>query len=285
MTLAHVKAWRSKAAIGRLAGRFLAVFGGCWLLLEPLALWRPDDLRWGIQGYIWLAVVSFAIAVLWAWPKNSINRKLPASDTKIAIGVGDLLDQRGNIIIGCTDVFDTEIGDVISPSSIQGQFQTRVFHQKEKLDQAIHDDIRHRVECKTDDQKPKGKKERYPIGTVAMVEANGNRYFLLAYTRMRNDMRVESDICKLSASLNECWDAIRARGQHEPTHIGVIGSGLARIGLSRALLLQFIVLSFLDAERKENLTCQLNIHVHEKDAEHIDFVDLESWLSSLTRAA
>jgi hypothetical protein len=119
-----------------------------------------------------------------------------------------------------------------------------------------------------------------------MVEAKGNRYFLVAYTRMRYpEMRVESDICKLSASLNDCWEAIRARGQHEPIHMGIVGSSLARIGLSRALLLQFIVLSFLDAERKESLTNQLSIHIHEKDAECIDFVDLEDWLGGLTRAA
>jgi hypothetical protein len=141
------------------------------------------------------------------------------------------------------------------------------------------------VPCQFDEQKPRGKKNRYSIGTVALVQAKGNRYFLLAYTRMRNDMRVESDICRLSTALNECWAAIRARGQHEPVHIGIVGSSLARIGLPRALLLQFIVLSFLDAEKKESLTTQLNIHIHRNDAEHIGFVDLEAWLSSLTRAA
>ena len=98
-------------------------------------------------------------------------------------------------------------------------------------------------------------------------------------------MRVESDICKLSTSLNECWEAIRARGQHEPIHMAIVGSALARIGLSRSLLLQFIVLSFLDAERKESLTSKLRIHIHESDVEHIDFVDLEAWLGGLTRAA
>jgi hypothetical protein len=118
-----------------------------------------------------------------------------------------------------------------------------------------------------------------------MVKARGNRYFLVAYIRMRNDLRVESDICKLSASLNECWEAIRVRGQHEPIDMGIVGSSLARIGPTRAFLLQFIVLSFLDAERKESLTRQLSIHIHEGDAECIDFVDLEEWLAGLTRAA
>jgi hypothetical protein len=285
VTLGSPKAWRSTAALKRLARRFLEVFGGCWLLLEPLALWRPEDLRWGLCGYLCLAALSFVIAILWAWPRNSITRKLPVSDTKIVIGVGDLLDQNGNIIIGSNDVFDTELGDIISPASIQGQFQLKFFPQQEKLDQAISEALAG-VTPKIDERKVRGKKERYPIGTVAMVEAKGNRYFLVAYTKMRHpEMRVESDICKLSAALNDCWEAIRARGQREPIHMGIVGSSLARIGLSRALLLQFIVLSFLDAERKESLTNQLSIHIHEKDTEYIDFVDLEEWLGGLTRAA
>lgn len=284
MTLGSPKAWQSRAALSRLGRRFLEIFGGCWLLLEPMALWRPEDLRWGLRGYLWLAAVSFVLAVLWAWPKNLITRKLPVSDTKIVIEVGDLLEQQGNIIIGSNDVFDTELGDVISPSSIQGQFQTRLFPNQERLDQAISQALAG-ITPKVDEQKERGKQGRYPIGTVAMIEVKGNRYFLVAYTRMRNDLRVESDICKLSASLNECWEAIRVRGQHEPIHMGIVGSSLARIGLSRALLLQFIVLSFLDAERKESLTKQLSIYIHEKDAECIDFVDLEDWLSGLTRAA
>jgi hypothetical protein len=284
MTFGSPKAWRSSAALFRLGRRFLEVFGLLWLLLEPLALWRPEDLRWGIRGYALLALLSFLVSVLWAWPKNTITRKLPASDTRIVIGVGDLLDQRGNIIIGATDVFDTELGDIISTSSIQGQFQTKFFPHPESLDQAITAALTG-ITSRHDEQKLRGKKERYDIGTVAMVEAKGNRFFLLAYTKMRNDMRVESDICKLSFSLNQCWEAIRARGQHEPIHMGIIGSSFARIGLSRALLLQFIVLSFLDAERKESLTRELRIHIYEKDADCIDFVDLESWLSGLTRAA
>lgn len=284
MTFGSPKAWRSRAALFRLGRRFLEVFGLLWLLLEPLALWRPEDLRWGIRGYALLALLSFVVSVLWAWPKNTITRKLPASDTRIMIGVGDLLDQRGNIIIGATDVFDTELGDIISTSSIQGQFQTKFFPHPESLDQAITAALTG-ITSRHDEQKLRGKKERYDIGTVAMVEAKGNRFFLLAYTKMRNDMRVESDICKLSFSLNQCWEAIRARGQHEPIHMGIIGSSFARIGLSRALLLQFIVLSFLDAERKESLTRELRIHIYEKDADCIDFVDLESWLSGLTRAA
>lgn len=274
----------STPALQRLLRRFLEVFGVIWLLLEPLALWQPDNLRFGFYGYFGLAIISFFIALFLARPKTSVERKLPSSDTKITIGVGNLLEQNGNIIIGCPDTFDTEIGDVISATTIQGQFQAIIFPEREKLDSAINNSLENR-RCEIDEEKPFGKQSRYPIGTVAEVEHNGNKYFLVAYTRMRNDMRVESDICMLSTSLNKCWEAIRTRGQHKPVHMGIIGSGMARIGLSRALLLQFIVLSFVDAERKESLTKHLTIHIHENDIDCVDFVDLEAWLNGLTRAA
>jgi len=284
MIFGSIKSWRSKAAVARFARRFFGVFGICWLLLEPAALWRPDDLRWGFRGYLGLIVFSCVVAFIWAWPKYSVTRKLLASDTTIKISVGDLFDQTGNIIVGFSDAFDTDLGGLILPSSVQGQFQTRIFPQKERLDQAIAESLKD-VSYTVDHGKESGKPNRYPIGTVATVEAKGSRYFLVAYTRMRNDGRVESDICKLSNALNECWKMIRVRGQHEPVHMSIAGSSLARIGLSRALLLQFIVLSFLDAERKESLTNQLCIWIHDKDVEHIDFVDLEGWLSGITRAA
>ena len=280
----NLKPWLSKPALLRLLRRFLEVFGVIWLLLEPLALWQPDNLRFGFYGYVALAVLSLIIALFLARPKTLIERKLPASDTKIMVSVGDLLEQKGNIVIGCSDTFDTKIGDIISPTSLQGQFQTKIFHERDKLDLVINESLKNGC-CETDNEKTIGKKERYPIGTVAVVDRNGNKYFLVAYTRMRNDVRVESDICMLSTSLNKCWETIRTYGQHKPIHIGIVGSGLARIGLSRALLLQFIVLSFIDAERKESLTSQLTIHILKSDVEHIDFVDLEAWLSGLTRSA
>lgn len=280
----NLKPWFSTPALLRLLRRFLEVFGVIWLLLEPLALWQPDNLRFGFYGYVALAVLSFLIAIFLARPKTLIERKLSASDTKITIGVGDLLEQKGNIVIGFTDSFDTEIGDIISPTSLQGQFQTKFFPAREKLDLVINESLEN-VSSKIDSAKTKGKKSRYPIGTVAVADQNGNKYFLVAYSRMRNDIRVESDICMLSTSLNKCWETIRTQGQHKPIHIGIVGSGLARTGLSRALLLQFIVLSFIDAERRENLTSQLTIHILKSDVEHIDFVDLEAWLNGLTRSA
>jgi antiphage defense system Thoeris ThsA-like protein len=285
MSFSSLSSWHSRAALVRLGRRFLAIFGGCWLLTEPLAWWKPNYLQWGVKGYLVLLAISALFALGWAWPKKIVSQKLPVPDTKITVGVGDLFEQEGNVIVGCSDVFETELGDdFISKRSVQGQFQLKVFPDTEELDSAIARSLTG-VPFKIDHAKPKGKNARYEIGTVALVKARGNRYFLLAYTIMQNDTKVESDISKLSLALNRCWERIRTKGQNEPVHMAIIGSEFARVGLSRGLLLQFIILSFLAAQRRERLTSELNIHVYGKDADDIDFVNLDGWLEGLKSIA
>ncbi|WP_141491536.1 macro domain-containing protein [Longimonas halophila] len=284
MKYSNYSAWGSRAAILRLSRRFVQVLGTFWLIIEPMGLWLPQKFDWGLEGYIGLILFSLFVATTWAWPKDAITRKLPLSDTRITVEVSDLLDQNDNIIVGVTDVFDTEIGDVISSTSVQGQLQSRVFPNTGDLDDLIDNSLDGVEISRVDNNKKRGKKERYPIGTVAVVNQNGRRYFLSAYSKMRANLQAKSDICRLTSSLEKCWEEIRVNGQHQPVHMPIVGSSLSRTGLPRALLLQFIILSFLDEERKSSLTSHLYIHVHPDDRDHVNFVDLEEWLSGLTRA-
>jgi hypothetical protein len=284
MTIGSPSPWRRRTAWARLLRRSGETLAVCWLLLEPLAVWRPNDLRWGYPGYFILIGASLAIGAFLARPKQSFTRKLALSDTKITVEVSDILSQTGNVVIGVTDVFDTELGDVIRPSSLQGKFQSRFFPDTNELDKCIRESLEGQA-YHHDRDKTRGKNNRYPIGTVAVIRRGDLRFFLCAYSEMGANFQAQSDICKLMTSLESCWESIRVAGQHEPVHIAIVGSGLSRIGLPRSLLLQFIVLSFLDKERQSSITQHLYVHVLADDIEHIDFVDLEHWLAGLTRAA
>lgn len=270
--------------VRRFIRAFLEVFGISWLLIEPLALWRPEDLRFGLKGYLALAAFSLIVALYFSRRRTEISGKLSISDTTITITKGDLLDQSGNIVIGATDTFDTEIGDIIASHSLQGQFQAKHFPNTGELDALLEKQLSGETP-KADKKKLRGKTLRFPNGTTAVVEKANSRYFLVAYTKMRNDLRVESDICMLANALRECWGQIRTSGANQPVHMGVVGSGLARIGLSRSLLIQFIVLSFLDAQKNGSLTSHLTIYVAESDIDHVSFSDMGDWLSGLTRLA
>jgi hypothetical protein len=92
-----------------------------------------------LQGYAVMITLSAVIAATWAWPKQAVTRRLPLSDTRLSVVVGDVLKQKGNIIVGVTDVFDTELGEVIHPKSLQGQFQSQVFPNTPALDASIQE--------------------------------------------------------------------------------------------------------------------------------------------------
>jgi hypothetical protein len=75
-----------------------------------------------------LVVVSLLAALWRSRPRNRFEFKLPPSDLTIAIEVGDVLAQEGNVVLGSNDVFDTSLSDeIISPRSVQGQLLQRTF--------------------------------------------------------------------------------------------------------------------------------------------------------------
>ena len=123
----------------RLAAGFLAVFGGLWLTLEPAGLFFLDAFEWGWSGYLGLVAVSIASAVYLARPRDAVTRSLPPTDVTVAIRVGDVLAENGNVVVGANDTFDTQFEDeVISRSSVEGQLLERMFEgDRSELDRQI----------------------------------------------------------------------------------------------------------------------------------------------------
>ena len=121
--------WRLFKQVGfkRLLVAFSSIFGGIWLLLEPASFLIPDQLDFGVWGYIALIGVAFLGAVIQNLPRRSLSTTLSAPDTEIAIKIGDLFQEKGHLVIGFNDVFDTELGEVIRDSAVQGQFLRRVY--------------------------------------------------------------------------------------------------------------------------------------------------------------
>lgn len=282
---------RLRAHFARRSGRrqfataFLSVFGLLWLILEPAGLFLPGDLDWGWPGYFALLATSLGAGLWRARPRDAIERALPPSDLRVSVRVGDLLDQRGSILIGVPDTFDTQLeDDVISARSVQGQLLQRVFHgDRAELDRLIHRAI---GPGELDASKSYGKDRRHPIGTVAVVRRGDARYFLAAFTQMSSTppAHVSSSVEWLQTALARSWEVIRIAGQREPVHAPVIGSHLARLGISRTLLIQIMVLSFIAASGKQSPSSSLTIWVSPQDAEIVDLVVLDAWLAGLCAA-
>jgi site-specific recombinase XerD len=261
-----------KVGYKRLGLSFLGNFGFLWLLFEPLGLFVPNKLDFGWYGYSALVGASLIGAVFHRFPRVAISCHLPSPDTMIEMKIGDLFEQPGHLVVGTNDVFDTELGDIIKPSSIQGQFLTRIYKDdRASLDKDIETAIGAAGNQATEDlAKMPGKRMRYPVGTAITLGSQSTRYFLTAYGRMGNDLRCTADANALWLSLNGLWEEIRLRGQGMNVVTPILGSDLARTGLPRMALIKLIVMSFIIASKKQFIARKLTIVIHPNDVDAVN---------------
>ena len=272
----------STVGFRRIAGTFLVWFGGGWLLLEPAGLFFPNKLEFGWQGYISLVLLSLLGTIATRWPHIVIANKLSSPDSLVELKIGDLFEESAHLVIGTNDVFDTELGDVIKPGSVQGQFLTRVYQDDcTKLDTDIETALSV-LQCqKTEDlDKKMGKRIRYPVGTTIALGSVEQRYFLTAYGRMGNDLKCESDSDALWFALSTLWEAVRLKGQGMPIAIPIVGSDLARTNLPRMTLIRLILLSFVVASKNEYVSQKLTVVIHPKDLGTLNYYSLQDCLMS-----
>lgn len=272
-----------KVGFKRFLISFSSNFGAFWLLLEPASFFLPEKLKFGLGGYFSLVLISFAFAVIQNLPKISVSCKLSSPDTNIEIKVGDIFQENGHLVIGFNDVFDTELGEIIRVSSVQGQFLKREYiGNQDKLDSDIEIALQEYISSrKLDPDKKRGKVWRYPIGTTITLGSYEKRYFLTAYGYMRNDLTVESNSDYISTSLDKLWQEVRLRCHGTDVAIPIIGSGLARINLSRTELSKLIITSFVVASKRRKITDKLTLMIYPKDLDFIDFYELQEFIESI----
>jgi hypothetical protein len=231
-------------------------------------------------------VVSAAYAVIGAWPRP-VGQSFKSLKTAIRIVEGDLFEVDGDVVIGMTDTFDTEIPDIISERSVQGQLLTKVYLADRD---ALEDDLNQALgkftafEKFLPGERPQGKQEAYDVGTVASIRHGGKRYFCVAYTTMDERHQATATVEGIWKSLNCLWDEVRAVSNGDPVSIGVIGGGQSRIGqeLPAQDSIRVIALSYIFASRREKVNEGLDIVVRPQDVQGLDMLELQAFLKSLT---
>lgn len=266
----------------RVFATFVGMFGGIWLFIEPAGLFFPERVNWGWRGYVGLVFASMVVAIAKNIPRTSLSRSFSSPDYTIEIKVGNLFDQPEHLVIGLNDVFDTELGEIIKQSSVQGQFLDCIYSgDRARLDAEIDAALQPLQDKAQEDlDKKRGKRLRYPIGTTLVLGVEGRRFFLSAYGRMGNDLRVKSTVDYIWLSLTKLWQQVRLRGHGKGVSIPIIGSDLARTGLSRMVLTKLIMLSFAIAAKEGFVANRLTIMIRPEDISSVDLAELQEFLYS-----
>ncbi|MEU6506876.1 macro domain-containing protein [Streptomyces sp. NPDC046942] len=198
---------------------------------------------------------------------------------------GDLFEQEdANLVVGFSDTFDTFADDVvISRESVQGQLVDRLFEGRHRLlDDKLRRGLGEFTPLSTESfrMKRRGRRARFPIGTVVAVPVGGRRVFAVAYSRLGNDLRARSGPADLRLSLERLWPSVALHGLFKPVAIPLIGAGLARIvELDRTQLLLLIVETFTQSLRQDPaVSPELRIVLRAGDLGRTDLSAVEAYL-------
>ncbi|WP_432069402.1 macro domain-containing protein [Streptomyces sp. AA1529] len=219
-----------------------------------------------------------------------LRREFPALRTSLVVKRGDLFEETdANLVAGFGDTFDTatERDAIISRESVQGQLLHRRYGgDRTLLDRELRSGLRAvtPVGRESARDKPKGKRLRYPIGTVVplALPEPGGRAFAVAYSHQGLDLVARSDPEDLGGSLERLWESVAVHGLLRPVAIPLVGAGLARVALRAEQVIVMIVESFLRACRQGPVSPELRIVLRPQDLRGVRLSEVAQYVEALT---
>lgn len=260
---------------------FFSSIGLFWLITEVLSYFIKDISQNLINlGPVFL-VFSFGYTFVKRRPVISVSHKVANTDVTIEIKMGDIFDVNGSIVVGVNNSFDTTVNEVlVSSKSLDGKFISKFYDNATHIDSDIKKALTGVAVKIKRTSKVNGKREIYPIGTVAMLRARSKTAYLLAISEFNEDGVATSTFENLQVSIASLWNFIATKGSLEDITIPVLGTGHARIKNKREEIIREIVRSFLAALSEKRFTNKLTICIDVGDYynQRIDLIELGRFL-------
>ena len=226
--------------------------------------------------YMSMILLSVAFGLYQSWAFSKIVIKVPMTGTKIEVLFGDLFDQNGLRGIGATEFFESEIGVPVAKGSLLGKLLIKDFigefeefdKQLEKQLKGCAQDIEHTY---YEAEKPVGKKEKFPIGTTALIKFGNDKYIIFANARtVLKTCKAESDVKTMWMAMCGLWEGARNKAGGVPLNVPLIGDGISGVGLPPRDLLNLIILSAITATKVKKITSVIRIILHPSQFKEID---------------
>ena len=189
-----------------------------------------------------------------------------------------------NIVIGTNTTFDTQLGGVITASSVQGQFTTKIYSGNFT---ALDNDLApllapHNKFMINDPTKIFGKQVRYPVGTTVCIN-KVKRYYLLAFASFDSSTpKIQpTPIASVWSSLTELWETVRSNNNLEEICVPIIGTNFGRTNLAPEVMAKLIILSFYTNSREARVCNKLTIALHPSSLEKFDTIQIEDFIRKL----
>jgi hypothetical protein len=222
-------------------------------------------------------------------PDDVLRREFTGIGVTLVVRCGDLFEQDdASLIVGFGDTFDTVTQDdaVVSQASVQGQLLDRVYkgdraHLNRALTRALA--AVQPLVVESVQNKPRGKRRRYAVGTIAVLPLGGRRVFAFVHCRQDLDLVTHSSAGEFRHALGLLWESVRKQGLLRPAALPLVGAGLARVALSREQLMITIIDTFLRSCADERCAPELRIMLRPADLQQVRITDVARFVETLNK--
>lgn len=277
---------------GTLVGILYSILGfiATWCSLENIL--SPSTTIWyklmiSILILFVTLLVSFTATAIWYYLNNTVCVIEKGNGRKVFVRYGDFITElkqdtkeRRNFIIPSNRCFDTIVDDkIISSNTIQGQFLKHIYSinlfSPRDLSLSIERALTNKSkEALSDEEKPEGNMNRYPIGTIANIKAQDHtHYFLLGLSEFDRDLTAHISKEDFVIAVQRMIEYCNKHSQGYPVILPLIGSGLSRTNISKNEVLRYLIRAF--EINKDIINCDFHIIVWEQDKEEISITNLK----------
>jgi len=254
-----------------------AAFSVLWTLTDGITHFLPGVKIEGGYALSLIILASIAYGLNRFWKPSIIVIKVATTNTKIEVLFGDLFEQNGLRGIAVTVFFESELGSPVSEKSLHGLFLKKCFGGGAKdFDRQLKDELKEITFEEV--EKSEGKRKRFPIGTTAEINVDGDKYIVFALAEADLETcKAKSDVTKMWVAMHHLWQRARIEAGGYPLNVPLIGSGLSGIGLPSRDLLNLIILSAITETKASRITEVIRIVLHPDRFEEIDLRDVKKY--------
>ncbi len=195
-----------------------------------------------------IIIFSILVAIFILLFKRS-NVLWEKGNGKIRVMYGDILKvafppkckENRIVVIPVNTCFDTIVGNgLVSENTIHGKWLEGMVKRGvsiTELDKKITQSIKalnlNTLERYSEAQKPKGKLERFPQGTIISIEGEyGLEYYLLALSEFDENLNAQCTKEEFVNCIQDLMTFYDKNGQGRPIYLPLMGTGLSRVNIS-----------------------------------------------------
>jgi len=252
-----------------------------WEDMKIENIWIKICILFGIILGSFLISLTFIVLIL-------KNKKLWANGkNKVLAFYGDLFkitdkSEKKIVVIPVNDTFETIVDDdlaqdkpLVSLTTIHGQwikYMNSKGIESKTLSTMISDNLKNRkiepIKIYTGEEKNRGNKESYELGTIATINGENNTtFYLIAISNFDENNKANSSRKKIRNCVDELIEFYDTNGQGYQIYIPLFGTGRSRADLNHQQAFKIIKNAVLTNEK--SIHGIINIVVYKKDKDKV----------------